>query len=317
MPLGTLDRNPPPMFRQGHSALSKLVFFSALAVFLMAADGRFRVAVPLRAGIATVLQPVQRTLTVPVQMVQGGNAYLNGLARALDQEDRTRRTLADQAVQAARARQLEAENLRLRALLDLRPALAVRSISAEVLYEASDPYSRKVVVNRGQVHGVVLGAPVVNESGVLGQVTRLYPLNAEVSLMTDKDAAIPVLNTRTQLRSVAFGTSLGAGMELRFVANNADVQPGDLLTTSGFDGVYPAGLPVARVAAVDRKASSTFASITLTPTANPDVVRHVLVLEPVGRQLPQRPQEPVPAAAAPVAKGKARPGQAGASGVAR
>ena len=212
MPLGTLDRNPPPMFRQGHSALSKLVFFSALAVFLMVADGRFRIAVPLRAGIATALQPLQSALMVPVKMVQGGGAYVQGLDRALAQEDRARRALADQAVQASLAQQLTAENLRLRALLELRPALAVKSISAEVLYEASDPYSRKVVIDRGQVHGVVLGAPVVNEAGVLGQVTRLYPLNAEVSLMTDKEAAIPVLNTRTQLRSVAFGTALGAGV---------------------------------------------------------------------------------------------------------
>ncbi|MEW6704373.1 MAG: rod shape-determining protein MreC [Pseudomonadota bacterium] len=303
MPLGTLDRNPPPFFRQGPSAFSKLVFFSALAVFLMVADTRFKLAVPLRAAIATVLHPVERTLRVPLEMWSGGAGYLQGLSRALASEDEARRQLAAQAERSARVDQLTSENARLRALLELRPALQVRSVSAEVLYEAPDPFSRKVVLDRGALHGVALGSPVVNEAGVLGQVTRVFPMNAEVSLLTDKDAAIPVLNSRTQQRSVAFGTALGGGLELRFVASNADVQPGDLLTTSGVDAVYPAGLPVARVSLVDRKADSGFARIRLQPTANPDAVRHVLVLEPLNLQMPQRPESE--AAASPQAAGSA------------
>jgi len=295
MPLGTLDRNPPPMFRQGYSALTKVVFFSALALFLMVADTRFKVVVPLRSAIATLLQPVERTLAVPLEMWRGGGDYLRGLNHALAGEDAAKRQLALQAERAARGDQLAAENARLRALLDLRPALTVKSVSAEVLYEAPDPYSRKVFLDRGSMNGVVLGAPVINDAGVLGQVTRIYPFSAEVSLLTDKDAAIPVLNTRTQQRSAAFGTSLGGGMELRFMATNADVQPGDLLTTSGVDGIYPAGIPVARIASVDRKAESGFARILLTPMAKPDAVRHVLVLEPVGLQMPKRPEaEPAP-----------------------
>jgi rod shape-determining protein MreC len=302
MPLGTLDRNAPPMFRQGYSALSKLVFFSALAFFLMVADTRMKVAVPLRAAIATVLSPVERALRTPVELWHGGGDYLGGLSKALASEDAARRRLADQAERAARGEQLAAENARLRALLELRPAIQVRSLAAEVLYEAPDPYSRKVFLDRGALNGVALGSPVVNEEGVLGQVTRVYPLNAEVSLLTDKDAAIPVLNTRTQQRSAAFGTSLGGGMELRFIASNADVKQGDLLTTSGVDGVYPAGLAVAKVVSVDRQGESGFARILLAPTAKPDSVRHVLVLEPLGLQMPKRPEPEVPAEAA----GKAR-----------
>ena len=82
-------------------------------------------------------------------------------------------------------------------------------MAAEVLYDAPDPFSRKVVIDRGATHGVVIASPVINEAGVLGQVTRVYPLSAEVTLLTDKDAAIPVLNTRTQLRSAAFGVQRG------------------------------------------------------------------------------------------------------------
>ena len=304
MPLGTLDRTPPPFFRQGPSALTKLVFFSALALFLMVADTRFRFIGPARAALATALLPVQRTLAVPVQMWEGGGDYLQGLQAALVGERNAKAALARQAEKASRVDQLAAENQRLRALLELRPALAVRSLAAEVMYEAADPYSRKVFIDRGETHGVVRGAPVINEGGVLGQVTRLYPLSAEVTLMTDREAAIPVLNARTQQRSVAFGGAGGGAnpsMELRFMAGNADVQPGDLLTTSGIDGVYPPGLAVAKVATVDRRADTGFARILLAPVASPDGVRHVLVLEPLALQMPARPD------AEPAAAGAARP----------
>jgi rod shape-determining protein MreC len=306
MPLGTLDRNPPPMFRQGPSALSKLVVFSALAVFLMAADSRFKLIGPLRAAVATALLPAERAVRAPVELVTGGGDYLRGLHDALADADTAHRKLASQAERGLRADQLAAENARLRALLNLRPAITVRSVPAEVLYEAADPYSRKVFIDHGSAQGVVLGAPVINEDGVLGQVTRLYPFNAEVSLLTDKDAAIPVLNTRTQQRSAAYGTALGGGLELRFIANNADVKPGDLLTTSGVDGVYPPGLPVAKVSLVDHKSASGFARILLDPTAKPDAVRYVLVLEPVGLQMPKPPE---PAASEPAPKAGTKKGK--------
>ncbi len=292
MPLGTLDRTPPPFFRQGPSALTKLAVFSALAVFLMAADSRLKYTQPVRAALATVLLPVQRTLRIPVEMVQGGGEYLQGLARAISAEREARATLAAQAERAARVEQLTQENAQLRALLGLRPAINVRSRTAEVLYEATDPYSRKLFIDSGSTQGIALGSPVINEAGVLGQVTRVYPLSAEVTLLADKDAAIPVLNARTQQRSAAFGGLVGEGdaMELRFLAGNADVQPGDLLMTSGVDGVYPPGLAVAKVTKVDRRVDAGFARIVLQPTARADGVRHLLVLEPMATQMPARPE---------------------------
>jgi len=201
-----------------------------------------------------------------------------------------------------RAEQLLLENKKLRNLLELRPSLNVKSQAAQILYEAPDPYSRKVVIDRGSSHGIAVASPVVNEAGVLGQVTRVYLSSAEVTLLTDKEAAIPVLNSRTLVRSAAFGGNPGGAMELRFMAGNADVQVGDTLTTSGVDGVYPPGLPVAKVAAVDRKVDSGFARILLTPTAKADDVRHVLVLEPTSLQMPARPEAPADAASKPAGK---------------
>lgn len=305
MPLGTIDRTPPPFFRQGYSAFTKLVFFAALSLFLMVADTRFQAIATFRAAIAAPLAYLQRALLVPVDVVTGAGDYLQGLNKAIAKEDAARKLLAVQSERAQTAARLEAENRQLRALLELRPALAVKSQAAEVMYEAADPFSRKLYIDRGMAQGLVLGAPVITEAGVIGQVTRVYPLSSEVTLLTDRDAAIPLLNARTQLRAAAFGgTAQGSAMELRFVAANADVKEGDLLQTSGVDGVYPAGLAVARVKSVERQAEGSFARITLTPVAAVDGVRHVLVLEPLRVQLPPPPAAEAAPGPKPAGRGK-------------
>jgi len=294
MPLGTLDRRPPPFFHQGPSALTRLAVFSAVALFLMAADTRFAVTRPLRSGLQMLLLPLERALAVPVQMSHASSEYMGGLHQAQADLSRAELALTAQSAKAARVDTLTAENTRLRALVDLKPGLPVKSMAAEVLYEASDPFSRKIFIDRGASQGVVPGAPVIDEAGVLGQVTRVYPLSSEVTLLIDKEAAIPVLNTRTHQRSAAFGAD-GNALELRFMAGNADVKVGDVLQTSGVDGIYPPGLDVAKVVKVDPRADSSFARIALAPTASADGVRHVLVLEPMAMQLPARPApEPEP-----------------------
>lgn len=305
MPLGTLDRTPPPFFRQGPSALTKLLVFAAVAIFLMAADTRFAMTQPLRVTLATALLPVQHALQVPVDLATGAGGYLHGLRAAQAAEVAARAELSRMAMRASQVERLEVENQRLRALLELRPALQVKSISAQVLYEAADPFSRKLFVDRGATHGLLLGAPVINEAGVLGQVTRLYPLTAVVTLLSDRDAAIPVLNVRTQQRSAAVGGAEG-GMELRFMAGNSDVRVTDMLVTSGIDGVYPPGLTVGQVTRVERRTDAGFARILVSPAAAIDGVRHLLVLEPLSAQMPT-PPAPEPAASTPVKRGKAKP----------
>jgi rod shape-determining protein MreC len=238
------------------------------------------------------LLPVQSVLAVPVEMLRGGGDYLRGLRQAQADERAARARMAALAERAARTEQLAQENAacahcwtcarrRAGALADGRSDVrSGRSLFTQGL------------LDRGSQHGVALGAPVINEAGVVGQVTRAFALTSEVTLLVDKDAAIPVINTRTQQRSAAFGGGgVGpGGMELRFVSGHADVQVGDLLQTSGLDGVYPPGLPVARVSSVERRAEAGFARIGLMPVAPPDGVRHVLVLEPSRLQLPPPPE---------------------------
>jgi rod shape-determining protein MreC len=300
--LGTIDRTPPPFFRQGYSALTKLIFFTALSVFMMVADTRFTVVAPLRSGIAAGLAPVQRSLLVPIDLALGGNDYLQGLTKALAAEDAARKQLVQQAEQAQSAERLANENRQLRGLLELKPGLTVKSVAAEVMYEAADPFSRKLYIDRGLAQGLAPGSPVITEGGVIGQVTRVYPLTSEVTLLTDRDAAIPLLNTRTQLRAAAFGgVAQGSALELRFVSANTDVQVGDVLHTSGVDGIYPPGLPVAKVKLVEKQADGGFTRVELAPLASVDRVRHVLVLEPLKNQLPP---PPVPEPASAPVKGK-------------
>ena len=291
MPLGTLDRTPPPFFRQGPSAMSKLTLFSAMALFLMVADTRFKVTEPLRVVVASALRPVQWAVMQPILWAQGGRQYLESLQAAQANEALARKEMGLLSQRANQVEQLALENSRLRQLLTLRERITAASQAAQVLYDAADPYARKVIIDRGLTAGVKAGSPVMDESGVLGQVTRVYPYVSEVTLVTDRDQAIPVLNTRTGVRGIAYGDgSLSSGaMELRYMPANADVQVGDLLTTSGVDALYPPGLPVAQVERVERRSDSAFARVYCKPMAQAGATSHVVVLTPINSQVTERP----------------------------
>lgn len=315
MPLDTLDRTPPPLFRQGPSALSRLLFCSALALVLMVADARYRVMQPLRAAIATALYPAQWLALQPVQMAGQFTAYLTDLKTARKTEEAARRRLADQSLRAGQVEQLELENNRLRALLALRQRLPVPSTAAQVLYDATDPYSRRVVIDKGQAQGIALGSPVLDESGVLGQITRVYPFVSEITLLIDRDQVTPVMNTRTGARGIAWGdpSPHGGMMELRYMAVAEDIQAGDLLATSGVDGVYPPGLPVARVVNVDRGGDLSFAHVLCEPVAQPRAALYVTVLSPLAPDHPAAPAASSPAAASASAAPASAPAPARAA----
>ena len=252
-------------------------------MFLMVADVRFQVAKPLRSTLATVLYPVQWMAMQPIVGSHFLGNYFQSLSAAQSDAEDVRRRLALQMQKASIAAQLQIENHRLRQLLDLKQRPETSGTPAEVIYEAADPYTRKIVINKGTAQNILAGSPVLDEFGVVGQVTRTHPFTSEVTLLIDRDQAIPVLNTRTGARSVAYGDSLSFGgtLELRFMAANADVLQGDLLTTSGVDGVYPAGLPVAKIDKIERRADSAFAKIHCVPIGRVSGASHVMVLHPL------------------------------------
>ena len=272
--------------------MSKLAVFSALAIFLMVADSRFKVMQPLRAGLAAVLYPAQWLALQPVQWVQGGGDYFSTVHTAQAERDLALTKLGMQAQRANQVDQLTLENERLRKLLGLRERLQSPATPAQLLYDAADPYTRKVIIDKGSMSQppINLASPVLDEHGVLGQVTRVYPWVSEVTLIVDRDHATPVMNARTGARGVVFGDVLAGSevMELRFMAANADVLEGDLLTTSGVDGVYPPGLPVARIEKIERLVDKAFARIYGKPLALVAGSAHVMVLELPANQLPTR-----------------------------
>jgi rod shape-determining protein MreC len=166
----------------------------------------------------------------------------------------------------------------------------VQAALAEVLYLGRDPYSHKLFIDRGSVHGVRPGSPVADDTGVIGQVTRVHPLLSEVTLLSNPDQAIPVQVVRNGLRAVAFGGGASGMLELRYMPANAEVQNGDRLVTSGIDGTYPAGLAVATVVRVERDAEHSFARVVCKPAAGIERGRFVLILgHEAGR--PPRPDE--------------------------
>jgi len=256
----------------------------------MVADVRFHVTQPLRATLSVALYPIQWLAMRPQAFAKYSGEYLESLQDAQADAKDVRQKLLLQAQRAAQVEQLTLENKQLRSLLSLHERLNTVGVVAEVLYDAADPYTRKLIINKGMTNGVKTSAPVMDEHGILGQVTRVLPLVSEVTLVTDREHSIPVLNTRTGARGVAYGESGGAPLlELRFMATNADIEVGDQLTTSGVDGVYPPGVPVGIVTKVERRAETAFARILCEPVGRVQGAKHVMVIDPLTDQLPARP----------------------------
>jgi len=305
MPLGTLDRNPPPFFKQGTSALTKLVLFSAISLVLMFADMRYNIVQPARWALSLIVYPVQWLALRPRVLWEQMDETFVGKQASLDAVESARLQVLAQAVRTSQLEQLSLENKNLRDLLALRERMGTTGIAAEVLYEASDPFTRKMILDKGANSGVQASSPVMDELGILGQVTRVHPMVSEITLVTDREHSIPVLNTRTGARGVAFGESGGAPLlELRYMATNADIEVDDVLTTSGVDGVYPPGIPVAKVVKVERRADSVFARILCESSAQVQGARHVMVLAPVQSTLPSF--KDLPPELPPVQKGGRR-----------
>jgi rod shape-determining protein MreC len=283
-----MEHSPPPFFKTGHTPLARLLIFAALSLAFLVADARFNYLVTLRQVAAVIVYPFQRLATAPASLAQRiGEFFVTQGALRGDNARLTRENFENAAL-LQQLEALRAENAQLRELLEARRRPDVDFIAAEVLYAARDPFTRKVVVDHGSRDDVRLGQAVVDNRGVIGQVTRIYPWLAEVTLVTDKGQFVPVHNVRNGLRAVLAGTGNDGALELRFIPLNADFQNGDRLVTSGIDGVYPAGLPVAQITHVERSAAQLFARITCVPLGGVSSHAHVLIVRGQ-REMPPRP----------------------------
>jgi rod shape-determining protein MreC len=244
---------PPAFFHRGPSPLSRLALLGLLSIALLFADTRFRYLEGVRQVVTVALYPFQRAVLLPGEAIAYVSDYFTSKRQLADENARLKEQLVTQAPAASSAALLEAENVRLKALLETARRYSHAAIAAEVLYMGRDPFSQKAFINKGVETGVKAGDAVIDERGVVGQVTRAYPMMSEVTLLTERDYAVPVKIERNGIRSLLFGNGTGRSPELRFTAPSADVKVGDRLVTSGIDGTYPAGLAVADVVDIDRE----------------------------------------------------------------
>lgn len=273
-----MEHTPPPFFKRGPAPVVRLAFFASLSIALLVLDARFRYTEGLRQALALVAYPLQQLATAPFSLLERASGFFVTQERLREDNAALRARLLAASADAQRYETAALELERLRRLAGAAERIERKAVAAEVLYTGRDPFDFKVILGRGAQHGVTPGSPVIDETGVVGQVTRVHPLLAEATLLTDKDQAIPVQVLRNGLRAVAFGSGAAGTLELRFMAANADIQNGDRLVTSGIDGTYPAGLAVATVVRVERDAAHAFARIVCEPAAGVNRGRHLLVL---------------------------------------
>lgn len=288
-----MEHNPPPFFKRGPAPLVRLFFFASLSLGLLVVDARFRYVEGLRSWLALAVYPMQRATTAPIDLLLSVGSFFSTQTQLVEDNAALRSKALALSQDAQRYQAAEAEAAQLRRVIGAAERPQMRPMPAEVLYAGRDPYSHKVFVDRGARHGVRPGSAVTDEAGVVGQVTRVHPLLSEVTLLTNADQAIPVEVVRNGLRAVAFGGGASGTLELRFMAANADIQNGDRLVTSGIDGTYPAGLPVATVIRIERDAEHSFARVVCRPAAGIDHGRYVMVID-YPSALPERPDEVQP-----------------------
>ena len=270
-----------------------MMVFAGISIGLLLVDSRMHALTAVRQAVGTVLYPVQMAALVPRDVVLGVGNYFSSMS-ALEKQVHDLKLEQIASAQVLQQAQLNiAENNQLRKLMEARERVPVKTRLAEILYDTRDSATRKIVLDRGLQDGVELGRPVIDNQGVVGQITRVFPFTSEVTLLTDEEQAIPVQVLRNGVRSVAYGRGKSGAMELRFTEPSADIQIGDIVVTSGLDGLYPAGLAVARVTLVERNAHGPFGRVVCQPLAGIERNRQLLILMTSPEMAPRPPVEDV------------------------
>jgi rod shape-determining protein MreC len=282
-------REPPPFFHRGPSPLARLTFFTLFAVGLMIADHRFHALETVRLSLTVLTQPVQQVSGMPAAAVARIADYFANQDRLLRENQELKAKVLEQSAAAQEAKLLKAEQEHLLAMSPGQSRYANGGLVAEVLYTARNPFTREIIVDKGLTQGVKSGMPVIDGSGVVGQVTNVGTFTSEVTLVTEKDQSVPVMLVRNGLRAVAVGSGKDGSIDVPFMPVSADIQNGDMFVTSGIDGTYPPGLVVAQVTSVEKNAAYVFAKIVARPAAGVENHRYVMVL-PVPAAGPPRPE---------------------------
>jgi rod shape-determining protein MreC len=286
----------PAFFVRGPSPFSRMVFFCALSISIMAVDARLNYLSQVRQAFIAALHPLEVVANAPSEWMRDSKKYFSAHNQLVQENYALKQQAFEQKVTLQRLTTIEAENTHLRTLLNGNIPIHPKAILGEISHMGRDPFTHTVVVNRGSQHNIKAGQAVVDSKGVIGQVTRVYPFTSEVTLITDKELSIPIQIERNQLRAIAFGEGNNT-LDIPYLPTNVDIKVGDKLVTSGIDGVYPAGLAVATVTKIQQNQESPFAKIVSTPVAEVNNHLQLLLLE-----LPETKENEAPAAEATDAK---------------
>lgn len=273
-----MAHEPPPFFNRGPSPAARLAFFALVSLAAMIADLRFHYLTDLRQAVSVVIYPVERVVLSPVQLFGRAADYFSDQHRLLQENDELKRRLAEQSAKAQHGASLDAEYGYLRTLFGAVERFSNKGVLAEVVHVSRNPFSHKILVNKGTNDGVASGLPVIDGTGVVGQVTTVTPFASEVTLLIEKDQAIPVSVERNGLRAIAVGSGRNNALQVPFLPTNADIRAGDTLVTSGIDGTYPPGLAVANVSEVDQGSALLFSKVTALPIAGLENHRYLMIL---------------------------------------
>jgi len=274
-------KTAPQFFRHGPGPLARLFVFVLLSCLLIAEDLRFKHFPQLRQTLGVIVFPLQKIAYIPIEIYDQVNELIANF-NLLEENFRLKQQYLKDREQLLKLHALEAENKQLRQLLGAMQQIEVsaqtEAVLAEIISIPRDPFNHKITLNKGSYHDIRLGQAVIDDKGIVGQITQLYPWSSEVTLLTDKNQSVPVQVLRNSLRSVVSGSGKNDELEIRYLSINTDIQRDDLLVTSGIGGVYPPGIPVATVLRIERDPTNDFAQIISTPIAGVDRNRQVLIL---------------------------------------
>ncbi len=260
----------------------------------MIADHRFQALGSVRLGVSAVLNPIERVVAMPAAALSDASRFFSSQKQMLDENTALKAQLLQSAQSIQQANLLMVEHQKLLALANTIPRFNDQAILAEIIRDARNVSARKVIINRGVGSGVKAGLAVIDGTGVVGQITQVNTMTSEVTLLTEKDHAVPVMVLRNGLRTIVVGAGRDGLLDVQFIPSGGDVQVGDELVTSGIDGTYPAGLKVASIISVDRKAAATtFSKISALPYAASNAHRFVSVLKFIERHDYPKPEAPL------------------------
>ena len=279
-------------FNRGPSAVARLIFFALLSLLLLFVDARYRQLEIVRSVLAIPIHSLQRIATnlytQPGILWSEFSNYVDSQGNLARENADLRLQHSNYAIQLQQLEVLKLENTQLRKLSDVSEHADYPMQMAEIVYVERDIFKRKVFVDKGSQKNVLAGQAVIDETGVIGQVTRVYPWLSEVTLITDKDHAVTIQIMRTGLRAVVFGSGDISTLSLRYMPSSSDIQIGDVLVTSGIDGTYPPGIPVAKIIRIERDPAYPFAQVLCSPQAGVDQQRQLMIISGLSK-LPELP----------------------------